>query len=119
MGLRAALWGEIAIENGRITTTHFDRYPIARVGRCSDCSARPGCGLLRDAGVHVELTADCARKRAAAEPERAARLSVQIETITQLDTEGDIVPANGGADARFAGAIKTRLGYAIVAAAVA
>ncbi|MFO0690665.1 MAG: xanthine dehydrogenase family protein molybdopterin-binding subunit [Myxococcota bacterium] len=32
MGLSAALWGEIAIEKGRIVTTNYDRYPIARIG---------------------------------------------------------------------------------------
>ena len=31
MGLSAALWGEVAIEKGRITTTNYDRYPIARI----------------------------------------------------------------------------------------
>lgn len=31
MGLSAALWGEIAIEQGRITTGNFDGYPIARI----------------------------------------------------------------------------------------
>jgi isoquinoline 1-oxidoreductase beta subunit len=31
MGLSAALWGEIAIEKGRIVTTNYDRYPIARI----------------------------------------------------------------------------------------
>jgi isoquinoline 1-oxidoreductase beta subunit len=31
MGLSAALWGEITIEKGRILTTNFDRYPIARI----------------------------------------------------------------------------------------
>ena len=33
VGLSAALWGEIAIEKGRITTGNFDRYPIARIGQ--------------------------------------------------------------------------------------
>jgi isoquinoline 1-oxidoreductase beta subunit len=33
MGLSAALWGEIAIEKGRITTTNYDRYPILRIGQ--------------------------------------------------------------------------------------
>lgn len=32
MGLSAALWGEVAIEKGRIVTTNYDRYPIARIG---------------------------------------------------------------------------------------
>jgi isoquinoline 1-oxidoreductase beta subunit len=32
-GLSAALWGEIAIESGRIATTGFDRYPIVRLGQ--------------------------------------------------------------------------------------
>ena len=31
MGLSAALWGEIAIGRGRITTANFDTYPIARI----------------------------------------------------------------------------------------
>lgn len=31
MGLSAALWGEIAIGKGRITTGNFDTYPIARI----------------------------------------------------------------------------------------
>ncbi|MBY0400483.1 xanthine dehydrogenase family protein molybdopterin-binding subunit, partial [Myxococcota bacterium] len=31
MGLSAALWGEIAIEKGRIETTNYDRFPIARI----------------------------------------------------------------------------------------
>jgi len=31
MGLSAALWGEVAIEKGRITTGNFDGYPIARI----------------------------------------------------------------------------------------
>ncbi|MBK7948112.1 MAG: xanthine dehydrogenase family protein molybdopterin-binding subunit [Deltaproteobacteria bacterium] len=31
MGLSAALWGEVAIEKGRIVTTNYDRYPIARI----------------------------------------------------------------------------------------
>jgi isoquinoline 1-oxidoreductase beta subunit len=31
MGLSAALWGEVAIEKGRITTANFDTYPIARI----------------------------------------------------------------------------------------
>ena len=31
MGLSAALWGEIEIEQGRIVTTNYDRYPIARI----------------------------------------------------------------------------------------
>lgn len=31
MGLSAALWGEIRIEQGRIVTTNYDRYPIARI----------------------------------------------------------------------------------------
>lgn len=31
MGLSAALWGRIEIEKGRILTTNFDRYPIARI----------------------------------------------------------------------------------------
>lgn len=30
-GLSAALWGEVTIEKGAITTTNFDRYPIARI----------------------------------------------------------------------------------------
>ena len=32
-GLSAALWGEIAIEKGRITAGNFDRYPIARINQ--------------------------------------------------------------------------------------
>jgi len=32
-GLSAALWGEVAIEAGRIATTNFDRYPILRIGQ--------------------------------------------------------------------------------------
>ncbi len=31
MGLSAALWGEVAIEKGHITTANFDAYPIARI----------------------------------------------------------------------------------------
>ncbi|MEZ4331063.1 MAG: xanthine dehydrogenase family protein molybdopterin-binding subunit [Myxococcota bacterium] len=31
MGLSAALWGRIDIEKGRILTTNYDRYPIARI----------------------------------------------------------------------------------------
>lgn len=31
MGLSAALWGEVAIDKGRITTANFDTYPIARI----------------------------------------------------------------------------------------
>lgn len=31
MGLSAALWGEVAIEKGRITTANFDSYPVARI----------------------------------------------------------------------------------------
>jgi len=33
MGLSAALWGEVAIENGRIATANYDRYPILRIGQ--------------------------------------------------------------------------------------
>ncbi len=33
VGLSAALFGEIAIEKGRITTGNYDRYPIARIGQ--------------------------------------------------------------------------------------
>ena len=33
VGLSAALWGEIVIEKGRITTGNFDRYPIARINQ--------------------------------------------------------------------------------------
>jgi isoquinoline 1-oxidoreductase beta subunit len=32
-GLSAALWGEVAIEAGRIATANFDRYPIVRMGQ--------------------------------------------------------------------------------------
>ncbi len=31
MGLSAALWGEVAIDKGRVTTANFDTYPIARI----------------------------------------------------------------------------------------
>jgi isoquinoline 1-oxidoreductase beta subunit len=32
-GLSAALFGEVAIESGRIATANFDRYPIVRMGQ--------------------------------------------------------------------------------------
>jgi isoquinoline 1-oxidoreductase beta subunit len=32
-GLSAALWGEVAIEAGRIATANFDTYPIVRMGQ--------------------------------------------------------------------------------------